>query len=610
MIIPNKKLGDWAQGIVQDCSVSLQDRIDRGIAFRNLYLTGDQDSDAQIYNKCYAHIESLSSNLYSPVELRFIIDYYGFASPVYKAMAYTATSELHHHMRQSNCDIRISDAVTWALVKGKTFTKLLWGRDGFEPYLVQPEMMGVLREDIPELDKQEAFFQSTYYTPDAFYRFLSNNPDQEEIFKKVGKYHASKDNSPAKDSENAFKRIILSGIYPFGSSDAAAPSGSGGARNIVNWMNSPAPTFSPKVLSSLIRLDECWIRDDEREDWTTIQVVGDVPVEGKNRHRNIFSDAFDPDDSVKSRKSYEGNPLSGHHPYVEFCASPLDSYMWGRSEMCNIALMQGAINKRVNGIGALLRRQEDPNWMFSGISSSAKDVMAKIKKPGGHLVFNDPTAKAQALTPELPDGLFESLNEYLAWFQDVSGFQAVTSGKGEAGVRSQGHAETLVRMASPRMKDGALLIERQVEAFGGLALDILRAKTAKELTAWIMPRETLKSKLAALFTKFSEDEYDDAPVAGMKPVKFLMHQLPEECKVSVDSHSSSPAFVQDTRTLLLELFKAGAVSPEKLVELTSPPHKDSLIEDLKRAEIQKEEFAQQHPLEAMEAEQKSSKKKK
>lgn len=608
MHIPSKKLGNWAQDIVDECSVSLHERIDRGIAFRNLYLTGDMDSDAQIYNKCYSHIESLASNLYSPVELRFNIDYYGFASPVFKAMAYAGTSELHKHIRSSNSDIKIGEAVTWSLVKGKTFLKLLWGREGLEPYLVQPEMMGMLREDITDLDRQDAFFQSTYYTPEAFHRFLGNNPDKEEIFKKVGKYQNSQQGDPAKDAQNSFKRIILSGIYPVGSSDAASPSS--GSRNIVNWMSSPAPIFSPKILQSLIRLDEVWIRDDDREDWTTIQVVGDIPVEGKNRHRNIFADAFDPDDDIKKKKSYEGNPLSGHHPYIEFCANPLDNYAWGRSEMCNIALMQECINKRVNGIGSLLRRQEDPNFLFTGISGSAKDIMAKIKKPGGHLVDSGPQAKMQPITPDLPSGLFDTLNEYLGWFEDVSGFVPITSGKGESGVRSQGHAESLIRMASPRMKDGALLIERQVEAFGGLALDILRAKVAKEQVAWVMPKDTLASKLAALFTKFSEDEYDDAPVKGMKPVKFLMHQLPDDVKVTVDSHSSSPAFSQDNRVLLMELFKAGAMSPEKLVELTSPPHKDSLIEDLRQAQVEKQEFAAQHPEIAAEEAQKSSKKKK
>jgi len=607
MLIPSKKVGDWAQGLVQDCSVSLQERIDRGIAFRNLYLTGDMDSDAQIYNKCFAHIESLSSNLYSPVELRFNISYYGFSSPLFKAMAYSATNELHRQIRGANCDIKISEAVTWSLVKGKTFVKLLWGNSGFEPYLIQPEMMGVLREDVTELDKQEAFYQSTYYTPDSFRRFLSNNPDGEEIYKKIGKYHSSKGGSPAKDSENSFKRIILSGVYPLGSADAA--SASGGSRNIVDWMGSPAPSFSPRILGSLIRLDELWVRDDQREDWTTIQVVGDVVIEGKNRHRNIFAEALDPDDTLKNKKSYDGNPLAGHHPYIEFCANPIDSYMWGRSEMCNIALMQEAINKRINGIGALLRRQEDPNFMFTGIQGSAKDIMAKIKKPGGHLVDNGPSAKMQELTPKLPDGLFQSLNEYLSWFEDVSGFTPTLSGRGESGVRAQAHAETLVRMASPRMKDGALLIERQVEAFGGLCLDMLQAKVAKEMTAWVMPKDSLKSKLAALFTKFSEEEFDDPPVPGMKPVKFLLHQLPEDMKVSVDSHSSSPAFVQDTRALLLELFKAGAMSPEKLVELTSPPHKDDLIEDLKSKEIAQEAFAEAHPEIIAEQQAKGAKKK-
>jgi len=85
--------------------------------------------------------------------------------------------------------------------------------------------------------------------------------------------------------------------------------------------------------------------------WPTIQVVGDVPVNGENIHRNIFSDALDPDDTVKKRKSYDGNPLSGHHPYTEFCANPIELLFLGSfGECATIALMQESISKRINGI--------------------------------------------------------------------------------------------------------------------------------------------------------------------------------------------------------------------------------------------------------------------
>ncbi len=607
MYVPSSKLGNWAKDLVDECSTSLHKRIERGSALRNLYLSGDCEGSSQIYNKCFSHIETLSAQIYSPVELRFNIDYYGFASAVEKAKAYTATNELYRDIRGSNCDIEFGDAVTWGLIKGKTFAKLLYGKDGLEPYIIQPEMMGVKREDVISLDKQEAFFQSTFYTPEAFYKFLSNNPEQEELFKKVGKYYASSENAPARDSENTMKRIILSGLYPVGSQDASSPSS--GSRNLVDWMGGPAPDFAPEIIQSLIRLDEVWIMDDDREDWTTVQIVGDNVVEGKTRHRNIFADMYDPDNNKKSIKADSDNPLAGHHPYIEVSPNPLQGYFWGRSELCNVGLVQEAVNKRINGIGALLRKQEDPNYLFTGMTSSAKSTMAIMKKPGGHLVESNAGATGKALQTDLPEGLFKTLHEYIQMFDDMSGTKATLSGEGESGVRSSNHAETLVRMASPRIKKSALRVERQLEAFGGLALDILKAKVAKQFTAWVMPSEVKTSILAALFAKFSEEEFEDAPVHGMKPIKFLLGQLSPDCKVTVDSHSSSPVFSQEARELLFGLAKLGAVTPEFVLEHVNVPGADSAIQTLKQKEIAQQEFAQAHPELAEKAAEKSAKKK-
>lgn len=606
MYIPSAKLGNWSKDLVDECSTSLHKRIERGSAMRNLYLTGDCDGSSQIYNKCFSHIETLSSQIYSPVELRFNIDYYGFASAVEKAKAYTATNELYREIRGSQCDVKFADAVTWALVKGKTFAKLLYGKHGLEPYIIQPEMMGVKREDVVDLDRQEAFFQSTFYTTEAFWLFLSNNDDREKIFDKVKNYYSSSENNPERDSENTMKRIILSGLYPMGSQDAASPSS--GSRNLVDWMGGPSPEFSPESIQSLIRLDELWVRDDDREDWTTIQIVGDNVIEGNIRHRNIFADSYDPHNDEKSIKADDDNPLSGHHPYIEICPNPLEGYFWGRPELCNVGLVQEAVNKRINGIGALLRKQEDPNYLFTGVTSSAKSTMAIMKKPGGHLVEQNAGATGKALQTDLPEGLFKTLHEYIGMFDDMSGTKATLSGEGESGVRSSNHAETLVRMASPRIKKSALRVERQLETFGGLALDILKAKVAKQFTAWVMPGEVKTSILAALFSKFSEEEFEDAPVHGMKPIKFLLSQLSPDCKVTVDSHSSSPVFSQEARELLFGLAKLGAVTPEFVLEHTNVPGADAAIQTLKAKEIAAQNFAEKHPEVAAQAEEKAHKK--
>jgi hypothetical protein len=620
MKIPSRGTVGFVKQIRDQCSASRNERLQRGAMYRNLFLTGDEDGNSAIYNKTFAFIDNVASYLFSPVELRYKIEIYGSPTAYDRAMNYAASSELNKYLRQGNVDTCIEQAVNWALVKGKTFIKLLWSEEGFEPYLIQPEYMGVLREDIEQLDRQEAFFQSSYYTYDRFRELIDNYPEDEkkDILRKVQKYLEPSKGGDMPDRANKMKQVILGDLYPY--QQSGNQNNANQNRGVVAWLGGPFPTLSPDLLESLVRMDEVWIWDDVRDDYTTFQLVGDdILLTGKDTHRNIFADMYDPDNKEKSLKSDSDNPLSGKHPFIEICPNPLDGYFWGRSELINVALLQKCISTRINGINSLLRRQEDPPRYFRRGTGMKQTEYSKLNKPGGYLVDTDQSAKeVQTLAPELPEGLFASLHEYEKMFDDMSGMAPVLQGRGESGVRAQGHAETLVRTASPRFKDRALLIERQAEAVGGLALDILKAKLAHRLTSWLMPKDqTLLDKIlsvAGINPKGIEDKLaPDAdlelpPVQGMKPMQFMMYQVNKNSKVVVDSHSSSPAFSNDTRSLLFELFKAGAITLEQLVMHTNPPGADTIIEDIRKAEIEKQAFAEQHPEAVIEAQNKKKKK--
>lgn len=615
MRIPSKGLAGFAKEISDQCFVSRNDRITRGSMFKNLYLTGDENGNPAIYNMTFEFIDSLASELYSPSELRFGVDFHGSPTVVDRAMGHAASSELNRHIRQGHVDTSIEQAVTWSLVKGKTFIKLLWSDDGYEPYLIQPEYMGVLREDIEQLDRQEAFVQSTYYTPERFAELIANFDDRDAIMRKVQKYVQPDKAGEGPDAGNKMKQVVLGGLYPYQGSSDANPQRN---RGIVDWLGGPQPNLDPQVLKSLIRMDELWVWDDGRDDYTVIQHVGDdVIISGKDTHRNIFADMWDPDNTKKSIKSDQDNPLSGQHPFIEICPNPMDGYFWGRSECINIALLQSCITKRVNGINSLLRLQEDPPRYFRMGTSMKQQELSKLKKPGGYLVDTNPQSQPPlSLAPELPGDLWNSLHEYVKMFYQIGGFPPVMQGRGETGVRAQGHAEVLAHMASPRFKDRALLVERQVSSIGGLGLDMLKAKDASVLTAWIMPKD--QTFLERILTRMGinpkgveeklspDSDLQLPPVEGMKPVPFIMNQLPKNCKVTVSSHSSSPSLSRDTRALLFELFKLGAVSPEYLVENTNPPSVETVLEDLRRKQIAEAQFAEQHP----ELLEKKSKKKK
>lgn len=602
MRVPSKNIGEFAQGLYDQCMTSRNQRVERGLVYKNIYLTGDETgTDPATYNNTFAFIENLSSYLYSPVELRFMIDKYGTATNLDRAKMRAASSELHKFMRRGNIDTLIESAVTWALVKGKTFIKQRWTANGLEGDVIQPEMMGVLQENFDSLDKQEAFCHTTFVTPDRLWQILETNKDRDKLFSAAQKYCMSAKENQMKESDNTLRQIVVGGMQPY----TAAGSGSTTARGQVNWLEAPTPQFDPRVMAELLPIHELWVWDDERGthgEWTTIQFIGkDVVLAGDLTHRNLFAEQYDPENKKKKTDPSKENPLSGRQPFVEICPNPLEGYFWGRSEIANVALLQKSINERMDGINKMLRRQEDPPKYFTGTTGPKQSAYSMMKKAGGYLTDSNPNAKAVDMYPQLPDGLWESLHELEQKFDKMAGFTPTLSGKGEKGVRSHAQSEALIRTASPRFKDRALLVERQVEELGGLALDLLKAHVSDPLTAWVSKKD---AGIEGAVPNFIKSLF--VPVEGTVPVDFLFYDLDDECKVAVDSHSSSPAFSHETQQLLFELLHVQAIDQEQLIQHLHPPGMDSMLENLWRAKVEHQQMLEKHP----ELAQEKSKKKK
>jgi hypothetical protein len=151
---------------------------------------------------------------------------------------------------------------------------------------------------------------------------------------------------------------------------------------------------------------------------------------------------------------------------------------------------------------------------------------------------------------------------------DEGGFAPIMMGQGEPGVRAGMHAQTLLRTGSPRMRDRALLVERQVTCAGDLSFKYLQAKDPRVYVS--------KGK------------------GGGPGENFLLSQLPESYRIGVDSHSGSPVFHEDNLQLAFALAKNG-LPLSSLIMLTRPPHMDKLIEDADDAELARAEFFREHP---------------
>jgi hypothetical protein len=198
--------------------------------------------------------------------------------------------------------------------------------------------------------------------------------------------------------------------------------------------------------------------------------------------------------------------------------------------------------------------------VFSGISGIMDEKFLALNRAGSHIASDMPGARVDNLAPEMPPDLFQVIHEIDNMFSEVSGISNVLSGKGESGVRSQGHASQLARLGSSRAKKRALIVEDSLE------------------------------KVATLYLKLMKN-YDNTYFNDTDGKPFIAEQFTDDFVVKVDAHSNSPIFTEDLKQLAFNLYKAQAIDKESLLDLLEPPMKQLLKDRLK----QKEEKEKMNP---------------
>lgn len=474
-------------------------------------------------------------------------------------------------------DDAMSDVTLWSIIKGKAIQQTLWSRKGLESHLIQPEAFGVYNESIADLERQEAFSKVTFLTRSRFRQMISGLPIQRQRALMKAATESVVRGREGEDTNSVLKQIVVGGLYPY-TTAGQTPVASGGQ---VQYLFGPEPQMQSQVINEMIPYDELWFWNDDQDDWATISMIGEEIVFGEDELFNAFAQQSAVRDTT--------NPLHGKHGFTEFCAMPLDGYFWGISYIFLVALLQKSINNRIDGINTLLRKQEDPPRAFMGSTSINQNAYAKLNKPGGYFSESNPNAKIEDLAKPIPGDLWTSFHEWNNMFDVIGGFPPVAQGMGEGSVRSAGQTETLLRTGAARHKDASLKIERSVERVGSTVFSLLQAKTTDVLTAWVMPG--VKSP--------EIDERPDPtlepPAPGMLSVSFGLRHMNDRAKVTVDSHSASPAFRQEARELLFALNRIGAASPRQVVEGTHPAQEDALIEGIEQRDIAQQQLIKEHP---------------
>ena len=506
--------------LIEKCLVSREERKPNYGSLRSYYLFGNgPDEVPALYNKIYPHIDQLTSFLYSAETTRFSINL-GAAVPDQEHVKIPSlTKALHDEWLNSNADQVFSTAVTWALCYNTTFVKVVIN-NGIHPYMVEPACMGVLREDSPYSDRQEAIVQTYYITKSELYDRLYSHPQRESIVERVMSTQHERT-----EVANGIQRIILSASNPtmYGN---------------VNLDLSGNPNYKATVAEDTVEMTELWVWNDETKDYQCVTKA-------------------DPDVIIYDRPG-ESMFLKGELPFVQICPNPLYDYYWGSSEVHRLVYLQQLRNKRMTEILDMLSKQVSPPTALIGFTGILDEKNFALNRAGGLLATDMPNAKVEKLAPTIPPDLFKEIGEIDLMFEEASGIVSVLQGRGEAGVRSSGHASQLARLGSSRAKKRALVIEDSLE------------------------------KLATLYLKCMQ-AYDKTHLTDVNGLKFIPEQFTKDYVVKVDAHSNSPIFMEDSRKLAFELFQAGIIDKESLLDLIEPPMKQLLKERLKKLEQKQEE---------------------
>ena len=286
MRIPrNENRAKWAAQIIKACTESRPQRIQRGIALRNLFLTGDDNGVPQTFLRTQDYCRDVLAMLYSPSDLRYRIDYFGQVGPGDRAKADAATSYLHQHIVEGGIDDHMSDCTLWSIIKGKIIQQTAWSRVGLESHLIQPEMFGVYNESITSLRAQEAFTHTTFPTRSRFRQIISGMPERDQKRLMRAADQATIRGREAENTNSVLKQIVVGGLYPY-TTAGNIPSSTGAQ---VQYLFAPEPMMQAAMVDQLIPYDELWFWNDDQDDWATITMVGEEIVFGKDHLVNAFS---------------------------------------------------------------------------------------------------------------------------------------------------------------------------------------------------------------------------------------------------------------------------------------------------------------------------------
>lgn len=507
----------------------------------------DQMSGPARYNKLQSHVDQLSSYLYGPEGTRFSLSVPPRVRDKWLPQALVARDEFTRVWRDTGADVLFAQVVDWSLIFGTTFLKLTpLDRDAIQVDYVSPADIGVLREDIPELDRQEVLVHWYCLSLSEFAQLVDGMANAKEAIDLAEQRAIPAPEAGNSARPNVVQQIIATSAQPDEISGILALGTLGDER--------------PQVEEPIVELAEVWEKahfwkrdkkgnkvGDPVTDYVVTTMLGQYAV--VPARRNPVLPAMS-----------EPYWMPGELPFVKVATKPLRDYFWGVSELSGLVQLQDWREIRMVEMDELLKRNLDPPRAFSGFNLTDEKLKA-LNSIGGFISSPIPSARAENLAPEIPPQGFEMIDRIDAMFAEAGGLQPILQGQNPPDVRAGGQLQALAGIAAGgRIRKKALLVEDALEIVATRLFHLMQRRDP---------------------TPYPFEVAEEMP----KPPTFLLSHLPPDTKVLVSAHSASPVYAQELAQKAAMLYEAGAIDMPTLIDFMNVPMAEELR--VKAKELQK-----------------------
>lgn len=530
-----RELLDFANQMIEQCRVSAGNRVAYYRQLNQIAETGRYDGYKSLINLLNVHLARTAAHIFSPVELKFSVDFDNDYPKQQLDRAKVVAKQVTRQWDRSNTDILFGRGVFEALKYGWCGLKQ-WvqveGKEEIPHYyakLVMPWQFGVYNEAENDISRQVALCESSVMTLPEVWRRIWHMPDAKKLFERV-RGHAATGQSMS-EMQSYFHQILSTGQLQTGvnGSTGARPGGVVQFGNDANY-----GIMGPQVAGEVVQVHELWVQDDE--DYTTIlmiepDIIISPPMVGGR---------------LLKKSNLLGIPQT--QPYRTIQVNEVTNWFWGRSELVDLIEPQGLLSTLADDMRRLVGLQVDKILFFVGEGGILDEKYGQMRAAGfGNL---DANTKIEDVTPKFPGELLEVIKFLINEINTLGSFPDIMQGKGEAGVRAGVHAGTLLKTASPTLRDRSLIAERQCAIAADLTLAIKEAKDAS--TFWTKA-ETIQD---------------------VRDTEFKITDLPADWRVTVDSHSSSPIFADENAQLIMAAHAKGIVQTEYVVDNLPFPNRE------------------------------------